>query len=148
MKLVNRLMILATAALAPSMAAAQVVLGNSVFVEDPATGEQRPATQARRGDTLVYVFTYRNIGTDRIINYTINHPLVPTAEFVGQETGAPLMSVDRGISFAPLAQLRARRPDGSERQAMPRDVTHLRWRIPTIIEPGTGGEVRYKARLR
>lgn len=129
-------------------ATAQVALSNVVHVEDAATGQRKASTAAMRGDWLVYVFTYRNTGVERIQNYTINHPLVPTAEFVGQETGAPLMSVDKGATFAPLAELRVRNPDGSERAALPRDVTHMRWRIPTIIEPGGSGEVSYRARLR
>jgi len=129
-------------------AAAQVALSNVVHVEDAATGQRKPSTAAMRGDGLVYVFTYRNTGLERIQNYTINHPLVPTAEFVGEETGAPLMSVDKGLTFAPLAELRVRNLDGSERAALPRDVTHMRWRIPTIIEPGSSGEVSYRARLR
>lgn len=135
-----------TAVAAP--VAAQVALSNVVHVEDRVTGQRKAATAAMRGDWLVYVFTYRNLGSDRIINYTINHPLVPTAEFVGEETDSPLMSVDKGLTFAPLADLRVRNPDGSERPALPRDVTHMRWRIPTIIEPGTSGEVSYRARLR
>jgi hypothetical protein len=139
--------ILALAAVA-APAAAQVALSNVVHVEDRVSGARKAAAAAMRGDGLIYVFTYRNLGTDRIINYTINHPLVTTAEFVGGETGAPLMSVDKGVTFAPLAELRVRNPDGSERAALPRDVTHMRWRIPTIIEPGASGEVSYRARLR
>ncbi len=135
-----------TAVAAP--AAAQVALSNVVHVEDRLTGQRKPASAAMRGDWLIYVFTYRNTGSQRIINYTINHPLVPTAEFVGEETDSPLMSVDKGLTFAPLAELRVRSPDGSERPALPRDVTHMRWRIPTIIEPGGSGEVSYRAILR
>lgn len=134
--------------LASEAAVAQVALSNEVFVEDRATGRRKPAATAARGDSLIYVFTYRNQGSQRIINYTINHPLVPTAEYVGEATGAPLMSVDKGVTFGPLETLRVRRPDGTEHVAMPRDVTHLRWRIPTIIEPGASGQVRYRARLR
>jgi len=129
-------------------AAAQVALSNVVHVEDRITGQRKPATAAMRGDWLIYVFTYQNIGAERIINYTINHPLVPTAEFVGEETDSPLMSVDKGLTFAPLAELRVSNPDGSERPALPREVTHMRWRIPTIIEPGASGQVSYRARLR
>lgn len=144
----SSVVILSALAAIAAPAAAQVALSNVVHVEDRLTGQRKPAAAAMRGDWLIYVFTYRNIGTDRIINYTINHPLVPTAEFVGEETDAPLMSVDKGISFAPLAELRVRNADGSERPALPADVTHMRWRIPTIIEPGASGEVSYRARLR
>lgn len=128
-------------------ASAQVALSNTVSVQNPATGAPR-LTAPQRGDWLIYTFYYRNTGTERIQNYTINHPLVPTAEFIGEETGAPLMSVDKGLTFAPLANLRVRNADGSERLAQPRDITHLRWRIPTIIEPGGVGEVSYKAKLK
>jgi hypothetical protein len=128
-------------------ASAQIVLGNSVTVMDRVSGQPKPSTQAFRGDTVVYVLTYRNTSQQRIINYTINHGVAPTAEFIGQETGAPLMSTD-GVTFAPLAQLTAANRDGSTRPAAMGDVKHLRWKIPGIIEPGTGGEVRYTARLR
>lgn len=126
---------------------AQVVLGNQVFVESP-TGQRKAASAALRGDWVVYMITYRNNGQQRIANYTITHPLAPTAELVGEETEGALMSVDRGQSYAPLADLRVRNPDGSERRALKRDVTHLRWRIPIILEPGMGGEVGYRARLK
>ncbi len=128
-------------------AVAQIVLGNSVTVIDRVSGQPKPSTQAFRGDGVVYVLTYRNTSDQRIINYTINHGVAPTAEFIGEETGAPLYSID-GTNFAPLEQLVARNRDGSTRAAVRGDVKHMRWKIPGIIEPGAGGEVRYKARLR
>lgn len=126
---------------------AQVVLGNQVFIESPA-GQRKDTKAALRGDWIVYMISYRNNGLDRIANYTITHPLAPTVEFIGEETAGAMMSVDGGTVYAPLNQLRARNRDGTERAAVARDVTHLRWRIPIILDPGMGGEVGYRARLK
>lgn len=132
---------------AATPAAAQVVLSNQVFVESPA-GVRKPSSQAFKGDWVIYVISYRNTSQQRIANYTINHQVASNAAFHDSETLGTLMSVDGGRTFAPLAQLRKRNADGSERAAVPADVTHMRWRIPIILEPGMGGDVGYRARLR
>jgi len=149
--------LLPLALLAPGhvFAADTVALDNSVFVErvtTDASGRQRvllkePAA-VTSGDRLVFVLAYRNAGnrpTDRLV---ITNPLPAAVRFTGAGDDAPLVSVDGGHAWGPLAELTIRQPDGSRRPAQPSDVTHVRWTFRRPVPAGASGTLLFRGVVR
>lgn len=99
------------------------------------------------GDRLVMGTSYVNGGSSLIENFVISNP-VPSAVRVSEVADpAQIVSLDGGRSWAPFAKQIVREADGTVRQAVPGDITHLRWTIPTVA-PGSGGTVEYAATVR
>jgi hypothetical protein len=58
------------------------------------------------------------------------------------------VSVDGGKTFAPLASLIIREPDGADRAARPEDVTHVRWHLREPIAAGAQGKLSFRGVVR
>lgn len=97
------------------------------------------------GDRLKFVSRYSNAGSETVEDFVITNPL-PAAVALAAD-GEFLVSVDKGANFAPLASLTVAEADGSQRAAMPADVTHVRW-VLAEIAPGSAGEVWFLAQVK
>jgi len=138
-----------------AIAATDVALTSSVFVErsvPDANGRQtivleQPGTIAR-GDRLVFVLNYRNVGAQTRTAFIITNPLPRPVAFQGTSDSGAIVSVDGGRSWGLLASLRVRDADGSLRGARPEDVTHVRWTLRHMIPVGQGGRVTFRGIVR
>lgn len=107
-----------------------------------------PPAHVGPGDPVVVTVRYHNQGRQPLAGLVIANP-VPRGLAYRSPRGAlaPELSVD-GRSFAPLPALRVALPGGGARPATPSDVTHVRWRLPSPLTAGGGGEFAFQAVVR
>jgi uncharacterized repeat protein (TIGR01451 family) len=138
-------------------AAGGLQLSNQVFQEIEVIGadgkpERKtvPAATVVPGSEVLYVITYRNTGDKQADNVAITNPMPAELEYVSVLGPAPVnqVSVDSGKQYGALASLSVTGADGKPRPAQAADVTHVRWTLNTALQPGAGGIVSFKARLK
>jgi uncharacterized repeat protein (TIGR01451 family) len=114
--------------------------------------ERVPAAKVVPGSEVIYVITYRNVGTRPAENVIVRNPVPAELSYKGDAgfvRRAPIqVSVDGGASYGALADLRVTDSKGVTRQAQAGDVTHLRWTIRDAVRPGEQGSVSYRAVIR
>lgn len=145
------LLFLAALLPAPAVAANQVALDNSVFVErvtTDATGKQRVLLEEPKvvvpGDRLVFVLNYRNAGAQAADKFVITNPMPSAVRFSDAGETQPLVSVDGGRQWGLLSDLTVATTDGSRRAAQPGDVTHIRWAFQKPIPAGASGKLMFR----
>ena len=145
------ILLLATLAPAPALAANQIALDNSVFVErvtTDASGKQRVLLEEPKvvvpGDRLVFVLNYRNAGGEPADKFVITNPMPSAVRFAGAADASPIVSVDGGKAWGPLDTLSVIQPDGTRRPAQPADVTHIRWAFQKPIPAGGTGKLMFR----
>lgn len=145
--------LLLLAALLPgqALAANQVALDNSVFIErvtTDAAGKQRVLLEEPKvvvpGDRLVFVLNYRNAGAQAADKFVITNPLPSAVRFADAGDTHPLVSVDGGRGWGQLGELTIQQADGSRRAAQPADVTHIRWAFQKPIPAGASGKLMFR----
>lgn len=156
MKAFNHMLIglaLLTAPVAAFAAPGQVVLVGEVKLEKTVTENGRTRTELHEpkvvvpGDKLLFTTRYSNGGNVAARNFVVTNPL-PTAVTLAYDAAEGyLVSVDGGQTWGQLANLKVPDGKGGQRAAVPGDVTHLRWVIPSIAA-GAAGAVRYHAIVR
>ena len=145
------ILLLATLAPAPALAANQIALDNSVFVErvtTDASGKQRVLLEEPKvvvpGDRLVFVLNYRNAGGEPADKFVITNPMPSAVRFAGAGDASPIVSVDGGKAWGALDTLSVVQPDGTRRPAQPADVTHIRWAFQKPIPAGGTGKLMFR----
>lgn len=99
------------------------------------------------GDRLIFGTSYRNTGTDPVANFVVTNPL-PSAVRLAPDADAKLVvSIDGGNSWGVLSSLQVKQEDGTQRAAVPADVTHVRWTL-AVVAPGESGRVEFPAIIR
>jgi uncharacterized repeat protein (TIGR01451 family) len=134
---------------------AHAALKTEVFVETTIVGpdgasqtKRAPAAKVVPGDHVVYVITFVNDAAKPADGVTITNPVPEGLAYAGPAEGpAPLVSTD-GATFAPLALLSLRRPDGSTTPAQAGDVVQLRWTLPAAVPAGGQARLTYRATLK
>ena len=139
------------AAASAQMTASQAVLTETVTV-DPQGREvvtTAPATDVVPGDRVAYVLTYANEGAAPAEDLVLVMPVPASVTLLAgtEDGGTPEHSADGGATFGALPDLTVVE-DGQARPATPADVTHIRWRLASAVQPGATGEVSYRAILR
>jgi uncharacterized repeat protein (TIGR01451 family) len=138
-------------------AAGGLKLSNQVFQEievKRADGEIEhksvPAAMVVPGNEVFYVITYENTGDKPAENVVVTNPVPADLEYVSVLGPGPAnqVSVDGGKHYDALANLTVTDADGKPRPAAAADVTHVRWALSGALEPGSGGTVSFKARLK
>lgn len=146
-------LVLLFAALLPgqALAANQVALNNSVFVErvtTDATGKQRVLLEEPKvvvpGDRLVFVLDYRNAGAQPADKFVITNPMPSAVRFADAGNAQSLVSVDGGKQWGLLSALTVTMADGTRRAAQPADVTHVRWAFQKPIPVGGTGKLMFR----
>lgn len=150
-------MIAALLALATALPAisAPVELASDVFVERE---QKRPdgtvatVLEAPKlvvpGDQLVFVVRYKNVGTQPASNFIVTNPIPRAVAFSGTMDGTEVVSVDGGKSWGVMSQLKVAKPDGTFRQALPADVTHLKWNMNQTLAAGSAGKLVFRGVVR
>jgi uncharacterized repeat protein (TIGR01451 family) len=111
-----------------------------------------PAAKVVPGTEVLYVITYRNVGSEPADDVVITNPLAKELAY-RPESAAGIktrveVSVDGGGSFGALVSLKVSDGQGGTRSAQAGDVTHLRWKLAEPVEPQGEGEVSFRAVLR
>ncbi len=145
--------LLLLAPLAVAAAAPTVQLASTVMLEKSVTANGRTQILLEKpgkvlpGDKLIFQTTYRNAGAQAATQFVVTNPIPAAVEWTGEASPGAVESVDGGKSYAPLAQLRVKGPNGALRPAQPSDVTHIRWTMASIA-PGASGLVKYRGMVR
>ncbi len=149
---------LCSALLSAAPAAAQtspVEIRNEVLVERTVTtpdGRRITQTSAPTsvvpGERLLFRLHYRNAGQRPANDFVLTNPMPQAVAYSEGASGGAAFSVDGGQSWGPLATLKVKAPDGSDRAAEPCDVTHIRWAFTQPIAVGAGGTVSFVGVVR
>ncbi|MCC6480094.1 MAG: hypothetical protein IT552_12915 [Sphingomonadaceae bacterium] len=146
--------LMALAAAAPAISA-PVELASDVFVEREqkrADGTVATVLEAPKlvvpGDQLVFVVRYRNVGAQPATNFTVTNPIPRAVAFSGTMDGTEIVSVDGGKNWGILSQLKVVKADGNLRQAVPADVTHLKWTMNQTLAAGSAGKLVFRGVVR
>ncbi|MEC3911369.1 hypothetical protein U5A82_13130 [Sphingobium sp. CR2-8] len=148
-----------TAAISPALAQpalSQPVmrLGTQMFVERVSTDingrPRRTLASADRvgpGDALIVIVHWRNEGPHPVRDFAVTRP-VPRG--VRPDLSDPTMqvSIDGGAHWGRIDQLWLPTPLGGVRRAVPEDVTHIRWQVQDMAQPGRAGRFSYRAIIR
>lgn len=104
------------------------------------------------GDMMVYTVSYYNDKQDVTDNFQLDMPIPSQIVYIegsADRSGANVLySVDNGQTFQSRNRLSVISPDGASRTASAQDITHIRWTLSESIQPGEGGEIKYKGRLK
>jgi uncharacterized repeat protein (TIGR01451 family) len=146
--------VLALVAATPAISA-PVELASDVFVEREqkrADGSVATILEAPKlvvpGDQLVFVVRYRNAGQQPASNFVVTNPIPRAVAFSGTADGTEIVSVDGGKSWGALSQLKISKGDGTSRQALPGDVTHLKWNMNQTLAAGSAGKLVFRGVVR
>jgi hypothetical protein len=111
------------------------------------------------GDTLVFINAYRNTGNSAVTGFVVNNPVHAAVSLTEVEEPWALVSVDGGEIYGELSELTvtesapvvtdseqtAEASPPITRPATAADVTNIRWIFVSPIEPGSSGELRFRA---
>jgi hypothetical protein len=129
-----------------------VALDTQMFVERVQTdlnGRTRRilSSPARlvRGDQLVFVINWRNQGAHPLRDLALS---VPGTVRIDPDDASMEVSVDGGARWGRIGDLWLPTPFGGARRATAEDVTHVRWAMPSLVQPGTGGRISYRGTVR
>ena len=100
------------------------------------------------GDTLIFVLTYENTGSEPAENFVVTNPMPEAVVFVEAIDSGAIYSVDGGTTFGALETLRVASDSGVERDAQAVDVTHIRWTLSAPIAAGASGQLRFRGVVR
>ena len=124
-------------------------------VERDATNKEKVALRDPKdvvvvpGDKVVFTLNVSNAGTVAASGFRATNPIPAPVTFVAVTEDWAEVSVDGGASWGKLASLmvKSKAADtGVEalRDAVPDDVTHVRWVFADAIAPGTKSSVSYR----
>ncbi len=99
------------------------------------------------GDKLIFGTRFANRGAVPIERFVVSNPVPANVSLSVEVDPALLVSVDGGATWGRLAELDIPAADGSRRAALPGDVTHVRWVLPTLA-PGESGTLEFPVIVR
>ena len=103
------------------------------------------------GDIVIFTTTYKNIGDKDADDVVIDNPVpqhMTYVDFSAEGEGASItFSIDDGKSYDFVGNLKVKNVDGTERKAVAKDYTHIRWTLEKSINPGGKGSVVFRAKL-
>lgn len=145
------LALLALLAPVSAWAADDVSLASEVFVEtvkQDAQGKETvvltPPKVVVPGDKLVFTLSYKNMGGQPATGFVVTNPIPEAIAFEGGESAGAVVSVDGGTNWGTLTALKVKQADGTERAAVPADVTHIRWTFTQAIPAGQSGKLNFR----
>jgi uncharacterized repeat protein (TIGR01451 family) len=105
------------------------------------------ASRAEPGDQLVFVVNWRNEGREPVQGIALTNP-IPRGTLLTAPDPSMQVSVDGGQRWGRLEELWLPTPLGGTRRAVPEDITHVRWTMPTRLSPGETARLSYRATMR
>ena len=135
---------------APAVAQNNVSLESEIMIERMVEkdGKREVTVEVPKvvvpGDRLVFIISYKNQAGTPATDFVVTNPLPPAVTFDSVEGSQAVVSVDGGKTYGQLAALKVSQADGTERAALPADVTHIRWAFSEAIPAGAAGTLRFK----
>lgn len=109
-----------------------------------------PADKVAPGDTVVYSLKYANNAEEPAANVKLTMPVPGEVSYMENSATtdgvAVSFSVDEASNFSSRGDLTVS-VDGEPREALSRDITHIRWVFEEPIAAGATGEVSFRAVL-
>jgi uncharacterized repeat protein (TIGR01451 family) len=100
------------------------------------------------GAVVIYTSTFRNIGAKPAGNIAIVNPVPSNTTLVGGSMQGDntdiALSADGGKTFAAADKVSVRGPDGKERPAGVREITHIRWSYRGELPAGKQSSVGFR----
>lgn len=134
---------------------APLELASEVFVErvqKRADGSVATVLEAPKlvvpGDQLVFVVRYKNASAQPASKLSVTNPIPRAVAFSGTADGTEIVSVDGGKNWGTLTQLKVPKADGAYRQALPSDVTHVKWNLNQTLAAGSAGKLVFRGVVR
>jgi len=113
---------------------------------------RQPAELVPPGTVVIYTNSFTNLGDKPAEGITVNNAVPENMEYVAgsaSKKGAEVsFSVDGGATYASPEKLTVTTKDGQTRPAQPKDYTHVRWTIQTLLLPGETRQVEFRALLK
>jgi uncharacterized repeat protein (TIGR01451 family) len=132
-----------------------------VVAEQLVTNELAPGRVVRRFEPARQVRPYEEVYYTVRVQNSADHPVYPvvvtrpvpenTAYVAGSAVGPAAtvtFSVDEGVTFAAPDALQVPTPEGSSRNAVERDYTHIRWELGYPLAAGATAILRFRVMLR
>lgn len=111
-----------------------------------------PAEKVLPGKEVIYTTRFKNNGSEPAENIVISNPIpqhtVYKIESAAGQDSEVMYSADGGKSFHSSNQLRVVAPNGSERIAVAKDYTDIRWTYRGQLQPGDEGVVEFRVVLQ
>jgi len=130
------------------------VLKEQEFVNEEGEKETRlvPASSAMPGESLTFTISYTNEGEEEARDIILTNPvpehMVYEGESVEGEGTVIAFSVDGGVSYGAADSLTVTDENGNERQAVPSDYTHIRWKLVEPVPAQGSGVVSFRASVK
>jgi uncharacterized repeat protein (TIGR01451 family) len=104
------------------------------------------------GDVVIFTTRYTNKGKQPATGVVVTNPVPEHMTYVdlsAEGKGSRIeFSIDGGRTYATPEKLKVTDKDGRTRPALPRDYTHIQWTITGSLQPGVGGSVTFRARVK
>jgi uncharacterized repeat protein (TIGR01451 family) len=104
------------------------------------------------GDLVYYTLEVRNKGATSLQSPRVVQPVPVHTVYVANSATCPgcviSFSADGGRSFARPEVLKATLPDGSQRPAVERDYTHIRFALASLVKADSVAYLRFRARVK
>ena len=111
-----------------------------------------PAKTVVPGSDVIYTITATNVSDGAVDDVVVTDPIPRHMSYLQGTAigdGAEItFSVDSGSTFDKAANLQVRGENGTPRNAVPDDYTHIRWKFTQELAPGASRLVRFRARLQ
>lgn len=108
-----------------------------------------PADRIVPGETVIYTVSATNICEQPAERVLIDVPVPEHMTYVAGSAIGPdtevSFSVDGGFVYGKPEELKIAAAEGTERKAVPKDYTHIRWTMRGPLEPGAVAFIRFRA---
>jgi len=116
------------------------------------TLKRNPVEKAVPGSEVIFTTTFENTIGKAASNIVINNPVPKDTEYkAGSAFGNDceiLFSADGGKTFGHADELKVKNKEGKERNALPKEYTHIRWTYKVPLAPGKSSEVGFRAMIK
>lgn len=113
---------------------------------------RQPADLVQPGEVTIYTNSFTNKGKQPAEDIVVNNPIPANTEYLNgsaTEKGYELLfSVDQGKNFGKAKELTLPDGKGGQRQAEPKDYTHIRWTMLEPLNPGATGVLEFRVRVK
>ena len=111
-----------------------------------------PAERLAVGDEIYFTLRVRNTAAAPIDDAVIVKPIPRNVLYVDDSAVGPAaavaVSIDGGVTFAAPEDSTVHRIDGTTRQAIATDYTHIRWQLKHPLAPGATALLRFRGVFR
>lgn len=111
-----------------------------------------PADKVVPGDLVYYTLEVRNASSGSLQSPVVVQAVPTHMVYVAHSAAGPgceiTFSADGARSFERAETLKSTLPDGTQRPALPRDYTHVRFRMASLVKADSVVFMRFRARVK